>query len=292
MIPRLGNARLAIPRVNQNPRPPRVSQGHVARGSVGIAPNRPLRPAKVAIGNAVAVQTPATSTSQPSNAVATPATQTSPVDPLTSTPAPAQPTGLFDLPAYTPAAGQPDPRDATYWSNLAKLKFTDEQEYSKGLAEQTIADTGYAQAVQAAIQARKGQQRELGEAAIKGNLGASGWLDRNEAEQTSNYTTQRANATQEKSQQDLARQNAQAAILQSFGIDAGGLFSDAGGRFAEAQERAAGQEEPIVGVNGAAAAPGGSAYTGPSKGAFRGRYNKAPKRNPVKQAIANRRVAR
>lgn len=294
MVPKLGNARLAIPRINQNPRPPRIGQARPAVRSPGIGNRSVARPpVRQAIANAAAIKTPATSTAQPTNAVA--AAPTTPVDPLASaaaSPTPAAPTGLFDLPAYTPQAGQPDPRDATYWANLAKLKFTDEQEYGKGLQAQQQADTSYGSALQNAIRERGVQERTLGENAIRGNLGNSGWLDRNEAEQTTAYTQDRAQALTAKEQEDQSRNSAQKAILQGFGLDANSLLSEAGGRYAEALREAAQKEEAQLAAQQAAepaayAGPTGYAPTGPSTtGQFRPR--KPP---PVKEAIGNRRRA-
>lgn len=230
----------------------------------------------------------ATSTAQPTN-TSVPATQTTPVDPLASASAPAAPTGLFDLPTYTPTAGQPDPRDATYWQNLAKLKFTDEEAYGKGLREQQLADTNYGDSLQTAIRNRTGQQRGLGEEAMRGNLGASGWLDRTEGEQTTAYTQDRAHAAQLKEQDDQDRAIALKGILQSWGIDASSLLTEAGQRYAEGAGSAAENEAPIVGVGGAAAPATPPAA---AKGASKVAIGNAQALPPVKAAIAKRRKAR
>jgi hypothetical protein len=259
----LGNARLAIPKVQH----PHVAAKQAIGGVGKIAQRR------------LALSSPATSTAQPSNSV--PATQTTPVDPMASTPAPSAPvpTGLFDLPAYTPAAGQPDPRDAVYWANLAKLKFSDEQEYSKGLREQTRADTDYGDALQTAIRNRAVQQRSLGEDAIRGNLGASGWLDRNESEQTTTYTQERAHAARNKEEDDQSRTAIRNAILQGFGIDSGGLLADAGERYGQRKREEAQNNSPEVGGGSSGSAgPTPDSYTGTgSAHAFGKAFANAPK---------------
>lgn len=280
MAQKLGNARLAVPKVNQNPRV--VGNGMVAPRKKALA-NRRAAPAggSIATGRSLA-----TSTAQATNA-ATPSTQSAPTDPFQSAAAPAAPAGppgLFDLPSYTPQNGQ-DPRDATYWANVAKLKFSSEQEYSRNLLEQTRADTDYGVAAQAAIRNRAIQQRGLGEDSMRGNLGASGWLNRNEAEQTTNYTEDRAAAARGKEREDQDRTAAQKAILQSFGLDAASLLGEAGGRYAESTALRAQNEEPLVGIEAAPAAAGAPA---PRIGIAPA---KALKPKPKKTAIANRRKA-
>lgn len=277
----LGQARLAIPKVNQNPR--------VQGGRVAPSPGR--------LGSASAVatapRTTATTTAQPTNAV--PATQSTPTDPFQSAAPAAATHGLFDLPAYTPQAGQPDPRDATYWSNLAKLKFTDEQEYSKGLREQGRADTDYGDALQTAIRDRATQQRGLGEEAIRGNLGASGWLDRNEAEQTGAYTQQRAYASRVKEEEDQGRLAAQNALLQSFGIESSGLLGESAERYAQhAREEAQNAPPELAAQGGGGGGSSGYAPTGAEAGnwAFYANPKDLPGNNAAKQAIAKRKKAR
>ena len=252
MAQKLGNARLAIPKVNRNPR---------------IAQHQPV-PARRAIANhtaiATAPRTMATTPAQPSNTV--PATQTTPVDPMANAPAAtAAPNAggtpdLFPLPKIDPN----DPRDPTYWANVGKLQFSAQQEYSKGLREQTRADTDYGDALQTAIRNRAVQQRSLGEDAIRGNLGASGWLDRNEGEQTAVYTQDRAHAARNKEEEDQARAAAQAAIREGFGLDLGTELAGYGDRYAQRKREEAQNTPPEVG----GATPSGSA--GPAPGSYTG----------------------
>jgi hypothetical protein len=291
MAQKLGNARLAIPKVNKNP-------GIAVKRAIGgvgkVATTKPV---------ATVTHTLATTPSQPSNTV--PATQSTPVDPMANAPVPGTPapTGLFDLPAYAPPPGQADPRDASYWANLAKLKFSDEQEYSKGLRAQTRADTDYGDALQTAIRNRAVQQRSLGEDAIRGNLSASGWLDRNESEQTTAYTQDRAHAAKNKEEEDQARTAARNAILQSFGLDAGGLLAEAGDRYAQRkrEEAEAIEAAPSGGEGAGGGASGGGTGdtpTGAAAGPFWGAKDPGgyddtkKKKNPAKQAISDRRKAR
>ena len=157
---------------------------------------------------------------------------------------PATKPGEFRIPSYTPAPGQPDPRDATYWANVSKLQFNAQQEYGKSLQDQQESDTAYNDALQTAIRNRALQARQLGEQAIKGNLGASGWLDRNEAEQTTAYTQARSTAALSKEQEDQARLAARSALEQGFGIDVAAELAEAGSRYGENANKEAETAEP------------------------------------------------
>lgn len=257
---RLGQARkarLSIPKVNKNPR---IGVGQV---------RRPAGHPRQALANRTVANRPTAATAPPATSAPTiPQTQSEPTDALataaasTPAPAPKQPTGLFDVPAYT--GGGADPRDATYWANIAKLKFNAEQEYGKSLLEQQRADTDYGAAVQEALRARTQGQRSLGESAIRSNLGNSGWLDRNEAEDTTAYTQQRAHAQLTKTEEDQARAAARTALQQGFSLEAAAELAAAAGRYAQAQQEAAERAEAIAAANAAASSPGGGVqgYTG------------------------------
>lgn len=283
-------ARLGIPRV-QRPRHPQAPR---------LGQRKPVYNQRAGLAQRVVAQSasPSTATTQaqPSNAAAPsiPATQSTPTDPLASAPpAPKAPTGLFDLPSYS-GPGE-DPRDATYWANVAKLRFGAEQKYSEGLREQQMADTGYNDALQTAIRNRSQQQRGLGESAIRSNLSASGWLDRSEAEDTTAYTQERGHAQLAKTEEDAAREAARKAVREGYSLDAASELAEAAGRLAQrkqeeaerAEALAARQAEEAQAQGGGEEGGGGgpSGYTGT------GGYIK-PHKNPVKIAVANRRKAR
>jgi hypothetical protein len=195
--------------------------------------------------------------------------------PATSAPAAKPPTGLFDIPAYTGAGA--DPRDATYWANVAKLKFNAEQEYGKDLQEHLLADTVYGFAAQEALRNRLLGQRTLGENAIRQNLGNSGWLDRNEAEDTTAYAQDRAHAQLNKTEEDQARAAARTALQQGFSLEAAAELAAAAGRYAQAQQEAAERAEAIAAANAAAASAGASPAS--QQGPWPGEWPSAP---PVK----------
>lgn len=230
-------ARLSIPKVNQNPG---VGAAHAFK--MGLGPAMPTKFYGQAQGNGMG---PAMTTAQPSNTAATASTTSAPTDPFKVAAEPPVKPGEFRIPQWTPQKpGEADPRDATYWTNVAKLKFNDEQKYGENLREQSMADSSYNDALQTAIRNRATQQRELGENAIRGNLGASGWLDRNEALQTTAYTQDRAHASLSKEQEDQARQAARNALQEGWGIDTAAELAEAGGRYAAHSKDAADKEEP------------------------------------------------
>lgn len=251
----LSNARLAIPRVNQNPKPPVLRNGGLTApkaaaksrtspvvGNAQVAQKRP------SLANAVALKS--ATTAQPSNTVATTPGSTSAA---AATPAPAPTTApgeLFKIPTWTPSSpGEADPRDSSYWANVAKLKFTDEQEYQKTLGEEAASNSGYNLALQQAIRARGGQERELGENAIKGNLSASGWLNRNQAEQATTYAEERGAASRGHEGETQAFAAARTALQQGFGLEAAQELAEAAGRRAEAAgeetEKGAAEATPV-----------------------------------------------
>jgi hypothetical protein len=300
------NVRLGIPKVNQDPKPPMLKQALGNRIAAPKAP-RPVAPAraltpKVALSPAAAL-TPATTTAQSSNVAATGSTSAASVEAPTA-PAPVN-TTPFAIPTWNPkVAGEADPRDAAYWQNLSKLQFTDQNEYAKDLQEQTTADSGYSAALQQAIQGRKVQERSLGETAIRGNLGSSGYLDRTQGEQTRDYTQERANASLTKSQEDQARLASRKALEQGYGIEAAGLLGEAAARYAEGagKEAESGAPEATASTNGIGAPGTNTGPPGGNYGQFQfyqspnqlpgGNVSKAQPAKPVKAALAKAKKAK
>jgi hypothetical protein len=304
-MPRLGQARkarLSIPKVQRPKRPGQRQQPALGRNRSAYSPRAGLAQRVVAPPSPASR---ATTQAQPSNAATlqTESTPTAPLSEASKAPAaPPAPKGLFDLPAYS---GGEDPRDATYWANVSKLKFSAEQDYSKGLLEQQMADTGYNDALQTAIRNRATQQRGLGENAIRGNLSASGWLDRNEAEDTTAYTQDRAYAQLTKSQEDAGREAARKAILQGYSLDAAAELAEAASRYAQRKQEEAENAEALAGGEGGEGG-GGSGGGGASGYTGTGGYIKPfkpkkknigvgpgkPAASPTKMALANKKKAK
>lgn len=301
----LGRARLGIPRINQNPRPPHLEAARIARPNFGISRGQGLhtpRTLRVQVGPPAAPHP----TAQPSNSVA--ATPGSTSGASTSTPSlpvvkvPTQPKETFPEPIWSPAkAGENDPRDPTYWENLSKLRYTDQQEYNKIGEEAAKENAGYNAAKQEAIRNRAVQERQLGETAIKANLGASGWLNRTQGEQATVYTSARAKADLTQKEQVEAFNRARKALEEGFSVEAAGLLAEGGERLAkrEGEEAAKGAPEAPA-APAAPAAPSGS-KGGKGKGGGGGKGHgignggttaPAPANyNPTRAAIANRVLA-
>lgn len=273
------NSRLGMPHLNRN-------QPHLKAGLANrIAAPKP--PPAVGAAQPLTTAKPLTSPQAPT----VPATQSTPTDPLQTAsgaavpkpplkPPPAPAPGSTDPFAIAPSSGPGDPRDGTYWQNVTKLQFNDRNEYAKDLADQTTADTSYAAALQQAIQARATQERTLGESAIRGNLGSSGWLNRTQGEQVRDYTQERANASLSKSQEDAARLAARTALVQGFSLE-------------EAQERAEAAGRRSTGAVGEAESgepgPAGSPAAASSAGASgkKGGKSKPAKQNAPNPSVGN-----
>lgn len=305
--------RLGIPKVNQNPRPPgshfkaALANRVAAHPHLGVGQARPV-PRAVSPAKPVSTPTAATTTAQPTNTVAAPA-QSAPQDPFKAAAESTSNGTLFPIPSYTPEAGKPDPRDSTYWNALSKLIFTDSNEYSKNLAEQSTADAGYAQATKEAIAARATQQRQLGEKLMGTGLTQSGFHDRTEGEQNTAYTNARAQASLTKEQEDQARRAARDALTQGYGIDSAALLAEAAGRLGEGEGKNA-ENAPGEPTEAASAGAGKGGGKGKGKGKGSGKpkigignakpVGHAPRvgvsnnrpASPYKTALANRRKAK
>lgn len=173
----------------------------------------------------------------------------------TPTPAPTGPTppsgqnistlNPQQLSSYNPQSGQPDPRDSTYWANLAKILATSQQGYAGGQLEQSTADTAYGQQLTEAGEARRRGVRDLAESMIGSGLLRSGAHNRRQTEGTIDYTNQLAGWGQEKAGKDASRAAQQQAILSNLGIDELGLYADATQRYSDAQAQQAAQAQAL-----------------------------------------------
>lgn len=269
-MPGIARNKLSIPKVNQNPRPPRLANRIVARNqpakALGGGKPKGLGTTYTAGGPGMIVRPSAapaaTSTAQASNAApAVPGSTSSAAVVPAATPPPSS--ERFAIPTWNPTtAGEQDPRDASYWANLAKLRFNDEQEYRQNEEGEAKENSDYNYALQQAIQNRHVQERQLGEGAIRGNLSASGWLNRTQAEQEGAYTSDRSHALFSHEHELHAFNAAKKALEEGFGIDAATQLAEAVGRRSEREELRAlkgeGETEDSGGSgSGASAATGG-----------------------------------
>lgn len=243
----LARTRLSIPKVNSNPRPPKLANRIAAPRSMSAGALGGKKPA--GLGSAYTAGGPgtivnnalkgtATSTAQASNTSNPTPGSTSAASVIPA--APVASSERFAIPTWSATnAGEQDPRDSGYWSNLAKLRFTDEQEYGKNVEAESKENADYNYALQQAIQNRKIQERQLGESAIKGNLSASGWLGRTQAEQETTYQGERAHALFTHEHELQAYAAAKHALEEGYGIEAAALLGEAVGRRTEREEKEA-----------------------------------------------------
>lgn len=255
----LARNRLSIPKVNQNPKPKlanRIAAPNFQKASA-LGGKKP--PGMGTLYTPGGTTTPAaTGTAQASNtAPSTPGSTSAAAVVAPAAPAPS--TERFAIPTWNPAnAGEQDPRDSSYWGNLAKLKFNDEQEYRQSQEGEAKENADYNYALQQAIQGRHVQERQLGENAIRGNLSASGWLNRTQGEQETAYTGERSHALFTHEHEIQGFLAARKALEEGFGIEAAAELGEAVGRRTQREreeaENSSGETGDTGGSGGAAPA--------------------------------------
>lgn len=175
------------------------------------------------------------STSQAA-AASTPA---APSTPNTTNTAPQTQADAFNVSSYNPASGQPDPRDAEYWANLAKLQATSQQDFAAQQLEQSQSDIDYNARLSEAGEQRRRGVRNTAESLIGTGLLRSGHHNRRQTEDTIDYTTQLGNWGREKSSADAKRKAYMDSIMSNLGLEEQSLYAEAAGRYAEHQADAA-----------------------------------------------------
>lgn len=185
-----------------------------------------------------AAQAPAAPAAPP--AQVTPSAPSAPNNPTTPDP--------YSVSSYNPASGQPDPRDATYFANLAKIQATSQQDYAGNQLAQTNADVNYNTQLGTMATDRQRNIRNLAESMIGSGLLRSGFHNRGQTEATQDYLSAVSGVQSAKSQSDQQRAATMSAILQNLGIDEQGLYADSAGRYADIQANAADRLSPTAPV--------------------------------------------
>jgi hypothetical protein len=139
-------------------------------------------------------------------------------------------TDLLAYKGYQPAAGQPDPRDPTYYANLARLLGTSQQDYAAGQLAQATANNTFGQQTQDLQTARTRGITTLANSLIGKGLLRSGYHDVKATQATQDYLNTSAKNQSAKQAADAARQAQQAAILSNLGTSAYGEYTSASGR--------------------------------------------------------------
>jgi hypothetical protein len=153
-------------------------------------------------------------------------------------PAPAptpDPQNPFEIPSFTPQKGQADPRDQTYYTNVARLLAAARQGYSTSLLQQSYADTDYGRARQNLVLQNQQDQRSLAGQALTSGLSSSGYLNRSTTEQAGQYLLRQGDLSTTKTRSDQAAEAGRAALEQGFPLDVASEYAQAAERFAELQ---------------------------------------------------------
>jgi hypothetical protein len=276
MLPR--RSRLSLPRVNQNPRPPNDRNRQRVGGSGGRLgrpatngsgwngpgqgqgnhfggpndgrfhqpgggrdtrdPRDPGPQFTPTPGGTPDFITPPTVVAEPPGNMQTGAPPTPPNDnPLNLN------LGAFKLPAWTGTG--PDPRDATYWNNVASLLFQSQGKYGELTQAGIRGDTDYKQGLAQMLVERERERESLNAEAIRSGLTHSGYVDSTDARDTREYLSERGefDIGYQRSRQD--REQALQDLLQGFSLEAGGELTDAVNRLAGKELDDAATGEPI-----------------------------------------------
>ena len=136
---------------------------------------------------------------------------------------------------YTPGQGQPDPRDATYYANVARLQFQEQQGLAQLQLQQTYANTNFNQAQEQMALNRQMDQESLAAKLFHGGLTSSGYGSRQAINLAENYGLQSGSLLSQKSQGDAQRLAQQNALQQGLPLDIASELAAATDRFTQAQ---------------------------------------------------------
>lgn len=157
--------------------------------------------------------------------------------------------------------GGEDPRDAAYWANVAKLKWTSEQEAARLQREDTAGDIATERALVDLASNRNYQDRATRQALAAGNLGSSTTAFGRFAQEEGAYGLAASRAIEDHGMQEAARQAAVDALNSGFTIEEAIQRAEAAARLADRKAREA-QNAPPDTAAPAAAAP----YAPPAPG--------------------------
>ncbi len=210
------------------------------------------KPARVPIKSGLNKPNVTGSTAQQAATAPSVASTPAPSTPNTTNTAPTSQAAAMNYSSYNPASGQPDPRDAEYWSNLAKLQATAQQDFAGQQLEQSQADIEYNTNLSRAGEQRRRGVRDTAESLIGTGLLRSGSHNRRQNEDTIDYSNQLADWGREKSNDDTRRKAYMDSILANLGIEENALYAGATGRFAESQAEAAATQQALAEAAGSA----------------------------------------
>lgn len=255
--------RLAIPKVNPNPRPPNERRGGALptphytppgqgggngqgnQGNSGQGGNNGNRSGQMSrIDKLLQKFTQAQTQNQPKPPPAPAQT------PLTAAQVQASLSGgaesALGLSSFQPSAGQPDPRGPDYWRNVNNLLFNTQATIRNINLAGARDATDQARAIGDMNTSRTRNQRSLGEEAMRSGLANSGWLARSEAEQGADYLRdfEDMQTGYERASQDRATAKSQA--IQDYIAGESEQASTALGDYLASQNTEAQESNPLM----------------------------------------------
>lgn len=153
------------------------------------------------------------------------ATFTKPKAPKMAAPKTTSSTGAT---SQKPAA--PDPRDATYWTQLAQLKFQRDQEAARLTQEQSYADADFAEALRRRVGQFGEQKTEIKQVANQQGLFESGQLGKRLGAAQTAYDRANFDAQTAHDRESAARAAAREALAAGYTLDEAAAMAEAADR--------------------------------------------------------------
>jgi hypothetical protein len=244
--------RLAIPKVNPNPRPPNERKPQPSAYTPPQAPTYEP-PQGNGQGNATSTQQSridkllgkyVKEANMPT--VPGPPTQTALTADQVRNSLTNGATSALGLSSFQPSQGQPDPRTPDYWRNVNNLLFNTQSRIASLNLEGQRETLDQGKVMGDMATNRGYQQRGLGEEAMRSGLANSGWLSRNEAEDSTAYLrdVEDTNTRYDRSRADRATSVSQA--IQDYISGEGDAASSALGDYLSSQEAQAQEGNPLL----------------------------------------------
>lgn len=132
-------------------------------------------------------------------------------------------------PAAVPPA--PDPRDSTYWTQLAKLNFQRTNQLNSLQQSQGYEDIDYAEALRRRLEGAEGDRQGIKEQANREGLFFSGQLGKRQGAYETGLARQNADAQQSYERSSAARASQRDALNSGASLDENELLASAGERY-------------------------------------------------------------
>lgn len=150
------------------------------------------------------------------------------------------PASALAFSSFEPGEGQVDPRDDKYWANVSNLLFNTQGKYNEAILQGQRNALDYETGLSDMSTNRARQQRALAEAAMRQGLANSGWRDRTDAEDTSDFLREFEDYQTDYTRGEQDRRSAMSSVIQDFISGERDLAADAVRAYGEAQADRAG----------------------------------------------------